>query len=97
MKNQNDAVINEYEICLIKAYGVIIGGKDLWHILGFKNGDAFRKAVQRKSLPIPTFIPNGRRSRVARSRDIAKWLSSINAEVNTYIPAKSKNSNEKGE
>ena len=73
-------LIEEYELCLIKLYGSIIGGKDLRHILGYKTGDAFRKSVQRKTLPIPTFIPEGRRERVARTHDIAIWLVSLDAD-----------------
>jgi len=70
----------EYELSLMKLYGVVVGGKDLWHILGYKTGDAFRQAFRRNSLPVPTFIPDGRKMRMARTRDIAKWLASIEME-----------------
>jgi hypothetical protein len=73
--------IMEYELCLIKMYGVVVGGKDLRHILGYRTGDAFRQAVRRNSLPFPTFIPEGRRVRMARTHDIAKWLVSIDADL----------------
>jgi hypothetical protein len=58
-----------------------VGGKDLRHILGYRTGDAFRQAVRRNSLPFPTFIPEGRRVRMARTHDIAKWLVSIDADL----------------
>jgi hypothetical protein len=64
----------------------VIGGKDLRHILGYRSGDAFRQAVLHKRLPFPTFIPEGRRMRMARARDIARWLVSIDAELEDYEP-----------
>ena len=51
---------------MIKLYGVVIGGDDLVHILGYRSGDAFRK-----QLPFPTFMLEGRKKRMARARDIA--------------------------
>lgn len=87
-KQQEKDRVLEYELCLIKLYGVIVRGKDLRHVLGYKTGDAFRQAVRRKQLPIPTFVPEGRRMRVARTHDIAKWLVSLDAVVDEYMPAK---------
>lgn len=81
-KPSKDDRVLEFEFCLLKLYGVVIGGKDLRHILGYQTGDAFRLAVMRKRIPFPTFIPEGRRMRMARTRDIAKWLASIDADIN---------------
>lgn len=67
----------EIELSLLKLYGVIVGGKDLRHLLGYKTGDAFRQAVKHNRIPFPTFIMEGRRMRMARTHDIAKWLASI--------------------
>ena len=75
----NEKRVMEYEISLIKLYGVVVGGKNLRQLLGYKTGDAFRQAVMRKQLPFPTFIPEGRKMRMARTHDIAKWLASIDA------------------
>lgn len=69
----------EYELSLIKLYGAVVGGKDLRHLLGYRTGDSFRQAVRRGKLPVPTFVPEGRRMRMARTRDIAKWLASIDS------------------
>lgn len=73
----------EFELCLIKLYGVIVGGKDLRHLLGYKTGSAFRLAVMRNQIPFPTFIMEGRRMRMARTHDIAKWLASIEADLDS--------------
>lgn len=72
-----EARIDVYERSLLDKYGVVIGGKDLRHVLGYRTADSFRKAVFRNRLPIPTFIPEGRKMRMARTRDIARWLVSI--------------------
>lgn len=71
-----------YEVCLLKAYGAVIGGRDLHHVLGYPSSDAFRQAVHRKTVPVQTFRRPGFRSRFARTHDIAKWLVSVGRELN---------------
>lgn len=80
IKSATDDRVLEYELCLLKLYGAIVVGKDLRHVLGYRTGDAFRQAVRRNSLPFPTFVPDGRRVRMARTHDIAKWLASLDEE-----------------
>lgn len=81
-----EARIDEYERSLIRLYGVVIRGKTLRHVLGYKSGAAFRMAVHRNKVPVPTFVLEGRRARMARSRDIAKWLVSLDQELAAVIP-----------
>lgn len=76
-----EACIDLYERNLLDKYGAIVGGKDLRHVLGYRTAGAFRKAVFRKQLPIPTFIPEGRKMRMARTRDIARWLVSLDDAI----------------
>jgi len=83
--SQKDKRINEYELCLLKLYGAVVGGKELRHILGYRTGDAFRQAVRRKTLPIPTFILKGRKMRMARTHDIAVWLVSIDENLEEHL------------
>ncbi len=73
--------IAEFELSLIKLYGVIIGGDDLVHILGYRSGAAFRQSAFRKQLPFPTFMLEGRSARMARARDIATWLASLDTVI----------------
>lgn len=91
--SDEDPRISEYECCLLRMYGVIIVGKDLRHILGYRTSDAFRQAVRKKSLPFYTFIPKGRRVRMARTRDVAKWLASIDADIDELASNRSENDN----
>lgn len=71
-----------YEVCLLKTYGAVIGGRDLHHVLGYPSSDAFRQAVHRKTVPVQTFRRSGFRTRFARTHDIAKWLVSVGRELN---------------
>ena len=73
--------VSDYEVSLLKLYGLFISGHDLRHLLGYKTGDAFRQAVRRGSIPFPTFIPEGRRERVARTHDVATWLHSLDKKL----------------
>ena len=70
-----------YEIGMLKTYGAIIYGHDLWKVLGYTSGSAFRKAVQRKTVPVPTYKRPGYRRRFARTHDIAKWLVALGSEL----------------
>ncbi|MDP3522522.1 MAG: hypothetical protein Q8S02_18070 [Hydrogenophaga sp.] len=64
----------EFERRLILALGATVGGSALTKALGYRSQDAFRKALQRKRLPVCTFELVGRRGRFASAVDIANWL-----------------------
>lgn len=86
--NLSKSRVEEYELSLLKLYGAIVKGKTLRHILGYKSGDAFRKAVERNSIPVPTFVPEGGRARIARTHDIAKWLASLDENHSQILTIK---------
>lgn len=73
--------VEDYEICLLRLYGAIIGGKTLRHLLGYRTGDAFRQAIRNKRLPIPTFFLPDRRMHMARTHDVAVWLHSLGTDI----------------
>lgn len=58
---------------LQERFGLIVAGKDLVRLLGYRTSAAFRQAVHRQSLGISTFFIPGRRGRCARTSDIARW------------------------
>lgn len=66
---------------LMAVYGIVVGGAALWRLLGYRSGDAFRKAVQRGTLPVQTFAIPHRRGRFARTIDISTWLASLTAPL----------------
>lgn len=60
-------------------HGLVVGGPTLWRLMGYRTGDAFRKAAQRKTLPIPVFKLARRRGRFAFTSDVARWLATCSA------------------
>lgn len=70
-------------------YGAVLCGRDLRIILGYPSGDAFRHAVHRKTLPVPTFFLAGRRGRCAATRDVARWMASL-GRPDVDVPADTK-------
>jgi hypothetical protein len=58
-------------------YGPIVGGKSLVKLLGFANGQAFRQAYFRRTLPIDVFDIPHRRGKFAFTQDIERWLSEL--------------------
>ena len=54
-------------------FGVIVAGRDLVRLLGYRTSAAFRQAAHRQSLGVRTFFIRGRRGRCACTSDIAHW------------------------
>ena len=65
---------------LFKEYGPLMTGKTLWNSLGFSNYAAFRQAQTAGRLDVDVFSLPKRRGLFARTRDIAKWLDSLEKE-----------------
>jgi hypothetical protein len=78
---QIDARAQKFEEELLARYGAVISGRDLRIILGYPSGDAFRHAVHRKTLPIPTFFLKGRRGRCATTREVARWMAFLGQPI----------------
>lgn len=54
-------------------FGMIVAGRDLVRLLGYRTSAAFRQAAHRNSLGVRTFFIRGRRGRCARTSDVARW------------------------
>lgn len=61
-------------------HGELVGGDSLRLLLGFRSIAAFKQAVTRKTLVLPTFYVAGRRGRFALTIDIADWLATTKTE-----------------
>ncbi|WP_343674884.1 hypothetical protein [Paraburkholderia heleia] len=59
---------------LLAAHGPLLGGTDLWRALGYPTALAFRKAVERKTVPVRTFPLAHRRGQFALTHDVVDWL-----------------------
>jgi len=70
---QNAAGLDNTIQALQDRFGMIVAGRDLVRLLGFRTSAAFRQAAHRKSLGICTFFIRGRRGRCARTSDVARW------------------------
>jgi len=73
--------VARFEVSLLKVYGALIYGHDLWKVLGYPSSEAFRQAVRRKSVPVLTFKREGYRMRFARTHDVAVWLASLDSDM----------------
>lgn len=73
---------------LSERYGEVIGGKMLWHMLGYKTLAAFKQAIARDSLSLPTFFIEGRKGRHALTSDVAAWL--VECRANAGKPSSNK-------
>lgn len=72
-----------YEVNLLKKYGALLYGHELWKVIGYPTSNAFRQAVKRKSVPVPTFKRAGYRMRFARTHDVAVWLAAMDYQNKT--------------
>jgi len=71
-----------HERHLIDLYGShLLVGASLRAVLGFRTGSAFRQAVRRARLPVPTFIAPGRRGRMATVLDVARWMAALEQKI----------------
>lgn len=62
---------------LEREHGPLLGTPTLWRVLGFTTGDAFRKALQRNTVPVPVFQLPNRRGRFAHTRQVIEWLRQV--------------------
>jgi len=59
---------------LFERHGPMIADDALRVALGYRSTDAFRKALTRKTVPIPVFSVENRRGKYALVKDVAEWL-----------------------
>lgn len=75
MQNNDLVDTSEIEKDLFDRYGPLIMDEALRIALGYKSSDAFRKALTRKTVPIPVFSLKNRRGKYALVKDVAIWLT----------------------
>ncbi|WP_374662275.1 hypothetical protein [Inhella sp.] len=63
----------------------LVGGTALWRLLSYKSAAAFRRSVERGTVPVTTFELPGRRGRFAVAGEVERWLAEIIA-ANTGKP-----------
>lgn len=70
-----DELTSELEAVLTERYGLMLPSRVLWKLLGYPSTDAWRKAIQRKTIPVPIFKIPERSGYFALSRDVAVWIA----------------------
>ena len=80
-----DELTTELEAILTERYGLMLPSRVLWKLLGYPSTDAWRKAIQRKTRPVPIFQIPERNGYFALSRDVAVWIAKarMSAEEST--------------
>lgn len=58
-------------------YGTLVGGDALRKELGYRTKRAFRRAVERRALPLPVFKIPRRRGVFAFTSDLANWFAKL--------------------
>jgi len=66
-----------------REHGPILSCPVLWRLLGYRSADAFRKAVQRKTVPVETFSIPHRRGRFAKTADVVCWLDALTSTASS--------------
>ena len=66
-----------FEQRLLEIYGVVIGGDDLWKVLGLRSAASLKRHIRQKTLGLQTFTIPGRRGRYATVRAIALWAHEL--------------------
>ena len=52
---QPGTAAEELEKVLVEKYGILIGGENLWKVLGFQSAGSFQRAATRKLIPLKIF------------------------------------------
>ena len=62
---------------LLEVYGAVIGGDDLWRVLGLHSPSSLKRHIREKTLGLQTFTIPGRRGSFATARAVAQWVSAL--------------------
>ena len=74
LNNDKQDLVIKLDKDLMDRHGPIIGGEDLWQVLGYKTAAAFRLALKLGDISLPIFNIEKRRGKFALSIDIANWI-----------------------
>lgn len=73
-------------------YGLVVGGRDLARLLGFRSSQAFKIACARGKVPVVVFEIPGRRGKYARTSDVIRWYEALPGAIGTESSTKRQNS-----
>lgn len=59
----------------VDRYGPVLTGTEVQKLLRYRSEAAFRKAITRKTVPVPLFEISGQRGKFALASDIARYIA----------------------
>lgn len=62
---------------MLEQYGPLIGGEQLWRVLGYKTWAAFARSARNGTLGLKVFNVPGRKGRFALTVDVTTWLENL--------------------
>jgi hypothetical protein len=72
--NEKEVLVTKIHSDLMALFGPVIGGEDLYKVLGYKTGAAFRLALKQGDIDLSIFKIDKRRGKFALTVDIVTWL-----------------------
>ncbi|MFT5296948.1 MAG: hypothetical protein ACI9YH_002975 [Colwellia sp.] len=66
---------NEINQDMLKTYGPVLYGKDLYLCLGYKSISGFYRALKSDQLEVEVFDIENKRGKHALTKDVALWLA----------------------
>ncbi|NVJ65341.1 MAG: hypothetical protein HWE16_02545 [Gammaproteobacteria bacterium] len=85
MTTQKYITAEELEKVLIEKYGILIGGENLWKVLGFQSAGSFQRAATRKLIPLKIFPIDNRKGKFALAHDVANYLVQQREKYNESV------------
>lgn len=76
-----EELADQLEKELVALYGPVLTGPEVQKVLRYRSLDAYRKAMVRKTVPVPLFQISGQRGKFALAKDIAQYLVQQRSQV----------------
>jgi hypothetical protein len=64
----------------LNRFGPLVGGNDLWKVLGYRTPNSFNQACRRRLVPVRLFSIAHRKGYFAFTTDVQSWLLSLAGE-----------------
>lgn len=66
--------------CYLDRFGPLVGGNDLWKVLGYRTPNSFNQACRRRQVPVRLISIAHRKGYFAFTADVQAWLLGLAGE-----------------
>lgn len=73
--NRLKQLTEQLEASLMEQYGPMLGGANLYKVLGYASSGAFRQALYKNTMPVDVFCIENRRGKFALTKEVSMWLA----------------------